>query len=106
MIKKSEPLNKIVTDYGDKVEIIINKLKKSNLKNNFKNIKIKYQKINNKKYFLKTFSRILKNQLNLHFLKTIFKSPKLKKNLYKFMTYFYIKGKFEVFYLNLNFIYF
>ena len=91
-LKRFEPINKSRTEYGTNVENIINLLKKDNIKINLKNIQIKYLEIYNKKYSLMTFSRILKNHLNLHFLKTTLKNPKLKKNLYKFMTYFFIKG--------------
>ena len=91
-LKRFESIKNIKTEIGLKVENIIKLLNEENIKINLKNIQIKYQEIYNKKYSLMTFSRVLKKHLDYHFLKTTLKNPKLKKNLYKFMTHFFIKG--------------
>lgn len=90
--KKFESIGKIKSEFGNKVEKIITLLNQESIKINLINTQTKYHEIYNKKYSLMTFSRILKSHLDLHFLKTTLKNAKLKKNLYKFMTYFFIKG--------------
>lgn len=80
------------TQYGIKVRNIIEILEKDKIKISLHNIQQKYLEIYKEKKSLMTFSRIMKYHLNKHFIKTTVKNPKLNKNLYKFLSHFFIKG--------------
>ena len=77
-LKSFEPIKKIKSKLGVKVENIINLINQENIKINLKNIQIKFQEIYSKKYSLMTFSHVLKKHLYFYFLNTL-KNPKLKK---------------------------
>lgn len=79
----------IKTLFKEKTEKVIKILKNDGAKINLKNIQQKYEEIFDRKYSLMTFSRIMRNHLNLRFLKTSVKNPKLQKDLYRFMKCFF-----------------
>ena len=66
---------------------------------------MKYMELYNKKMSLMTFSRILRNHLNIRYLKTTCKNPKLQDNQYKYMKHFFIKGIIRGLKQNLNLIF-
>lgn len=76
-LKKFEKTEKKETLYKIQVEEVINILKNNCIKINLINIQQKYNEIFHHKYSLMTFSRILRNHLNLRFLNN--KKSKIKK---------------------------
>ena len=93
------------SEYAQKINYIIDYLRKQKENLTLKKICMCYDNFYKKKISITTASRILKNHLSIKYLKTSIKNPKLEENNYIFMSFIFLRIFFRILLLKLNIIY-